>query len=142
MKLIVIRSEKGNISYSDIVEGELSQTVKRISEEVIKEWDPELSDFIVLKDTREVDLPLPLKPELVDMLRRIGSLGRKSTKAVVKFPIYTISFENMMIDEDKYIENKIYLIAPYINDDIKAELESEAMEITSQKSPPSGIEAE
>ncbi|MDP8003355.1 MAG: DUF2286 domain-containing protein [Caldisphaera sp.] len=142
MKVLIIRAEKGSIISSEIKDGEIAKIVKNKSEDAMKEWNPELSDFIVLKDEREVDFPLPLKPELVDIMRNIGSLSRTSDKAIARFPIYTISFENMMISEDNYVEHKIYLIAPYINDDIKIELEKEATEITTEKTGPEGIEEE
>lgn len=142
MKVIIIRSEMGKIISSEVTEGELDQIVKRKSEDAMKEWNPEISDFIVLRDVRELDLPLPLNPELVDILRNVGTLSRTSEKAIVRFPIYTISFENMMIGEDNYVEHKIYLISPYINEDVKTELEKEAVEITTEKLAPEGIEEE
>ncbi|MFP3144599.1 MAG: DUF2286 domain-containing protein [Caldisphaera sp.] len=142
MKVIIIRSEMGKIVSSELVEGELDQIIKKKSEDAMKEWNPEISDFIVLRDVRELELQLPLNPELVDILRNVGTLSRTSEKAIARFPIYTISFENMMIGEDNYVEHKIYLISPYINDDIKTELEKEAVEITSEKTSPEGIEEE
>ncbi|MGC9133833.1 MAG: DUF2286 domain-containing protein [Caldisphaera sp.] len=140
MKVIIIRSEMGKIISSELVEGELDQIIKKKSEDAMKEWNPEISDFIVLRDVRELELPLPLNPELVDILRNVGTLSRTSEKAIARFPIYTISFENMMIGEDNYVEHKIYLISPYINEDIKTELEKEAVEITTEKVSPEGIE--
>ncbi|AFZ70860.1 hypothetical protein Calag_1138 [Caldisphaera lagunensis DSM 15908] len=142
MKIIVIRSEVGKIISSELMEGELDQIVKKKSEDAMKEWNPETSDFIVLRDIRELELPLPLDPELVDILRNVGTLSRTSEKAIARIPVYTISFENMMIGEDNYVEHKIYLISPYINDDIKTELEKEAVEITTEKAAPEGIEEE
>ncbi|MGC8572458.1 MAG: DUF2286 domain-containing protein [Caldisphaera sp.] len=142
MKVIIIRSEMGKIISSELVEGELDQIIKKKSEDAMKEWNPEISDFIVLRDVRELELPLPLNPELVDILRNVGTLSRTSEKAIARFPIYTISFENMMIGEDNYVEHKIYLISPYINEDIKTELEKEAVEITTEKVSPEGIEEE
>ena len=143
MKVIIIRSEMGKIISSELVEGELDQIIKKKSEDAMKEWNPEISDFIVLRDVRELELPLPLNPELVDILRNVGTLSRTSEKAIARFPIYTISFENMMIGEDNYVEHKIYLISPYINEDIKTELEKEAVEITTEKvSPEEGEDEE
>ena len=47
-----------------------------------------------------------------------------------------------MVSEDKYVEYKIFVIAPYINDDIKTELEAEAQDITTEKETPEGIREE
>ncbi len=142
MKVLVIRAERGKVVKDEVVEGDLKELVKRKATEALGEWDPENSDFIVLKDEREVELPLPLKPELVDLFRSIGSLSRTKDKAVARFPIYTISFENHMVSEDKYVEYKIYMLAPYIDEDIKTELEAEAQDITTEKETPGGIAEE
>ncbi len=142
MKVLTIRAERGRVVQDEVVDMDLRELVKRKAAEALSEWDPETSDFIVLKDEREVELPLPLKPELVDLFRSIGSLSRTKDKAIGRFPIYTISFENRMISEDKYVEYKIYMLAPYIDDDIKAELEAEAQDITTEKEAPGGIKEE
>ncbi|MFP3309606.1 MAG: DUF2286 domain-containing protein [Acidilobus sp.] len=142
MKVLTIRAERGKIIKSEVVDGNLKDLVKRKAQEAMNEWDPETSDFIVLKDNRELELPLPLKPELVDLFRSIGNISRTKDKAIGSFPVYTISFENRMLSEDKYVEYKIYLLAPYINDDVKTELEAEAQDITTEKEGPEGIEEE
>jgi hypothetical protein len=142
LKVLTIRAERGKIIKSEVVDGDLKDLVKRKAQEAMNEWDPETSDFIVLKDNRELELPLPLKPELVDLFRSIGNISRTKDKAIGSFPVYTISFENRMLGEDKYVEYKIYLLAPYINDDVKTELEAEAQDITTEKEGPEGIEEE
>lgn len=139
MKVLSIRAERGRIVESTVLDGDLADIVKRKAEEALREWDPGTSDFIVLKDNRELELQLPLKPELVDLFRSVGSLSRTKDKAIGTFPVYTISFENRMISEDQYVEYKIYLLAPYINDDVKTELEAEAQDITTEKEAPEGI---
>ncbi len=142
MKVLAVRAERGQVVKDEIIEGSLTDVVRRKAAEALNEWNPELSDFIVLRDYRELELPLPLKPELVDLFREIGSLSRTEDKAIGRFPVYTISFENAMKGEDQYVEYKIYLIAPYINDDVRTELEAEAQDITTEKEPPSGIKEE
>jgi hypothetical protein len=142
LKVLTIRAERGKIIKSEVVDGDLKDLVKRKAQEAMNEWNPETSDFIVLKDNRELELPLPLKPELVDLFRSIGNISRTKDKAIGSFPVYTISFENRMLSEDKYVEYKIYLLAPYINDDVKTELEAEAQDITTEKEGPEGIKEE
>lgn len=145
MKVLSIRAERGKVVQSEVVDGDLREVVKRKALEAMNEWDPATSDFIVLKDDRELEFPLPLKPEIVDLFRdlgELGSLGRTKDKAVARFPVYTISFENRMVSEDKYVEYKIYLLAPYINEDVRTELEAEAQDITTEKQGPEGIEEE
>ena len=142
MKVVVIRSERGKITEKSVVEGKIEDIVKDAARKALEEWEPANSDFIAIKDLREVELDLPLNPDLVDFLREYGSLSRVKDKAVARIPIYTISFDNVMISEDRYIENKIYLIAPYINDDLVAELESMAAEYTAERTTAPGIEEE
>ncbi len=142
MKVVVIRSERGRITEKSVVEGKIEDIVKDAARKALEEWDPANSDFIAIKDLREVELDLPLNPDLVDFLREYGSLHRVKDKAVVRIPTYTISFDNVMVSEDRYIENKIYLIAPYINDDLTVDLESMAAEYTAEKTAAPGIEEE
>ena len=140
MKVLSVRAERGKVVESVVVDGDLAEVVKQRAQQALSEWDPRTSDFIVLKDYRELELPLPISPDLVDLLREVGELSRTKDKAIARFPVYTISFENTMVSEDKYVEYKIYLIAPYINEDVKTELEAEAQDITTEKEPPAGIE--
>ena len=140
MKVLSVRAERGKVVESVVIDGDLAEVVKQRAQQALSEWDPRTSDFIVLKDYRELELPLPISPDLVDLLREVGELSRTKDKAIARFPVYTISFENTMVGEDKYIEYKIYLIAPYINEDVKTELEAEAQDITTEKEPPAGIE--
>ncbi len=138
--MLVIRSEKGRIVESDVVEGSLTDVVKDAARKALEEWDPEVSDFVVLKDLKEIELELPIDPKLFDLLREYGGLVRKGNVALAKLPVYTISFDNRMITEDSYVENKIYLVTLYINDDLKTQMEVEASSITSEKEVPEGIE--
>ncbi len=140
VKVLVLRSEKGRITEKEIIEGDLVEVVRSVAKKALEEWDPSSSDFIALKDLKEVELKLPLKPEVVDLLREYGSLARAGDKAVGQIPVFTISFDNMMLGEDKIIENKIYLIAPYLSEDIETELEAMAAEYTAEREEAPGIE--
>jgi Uncharacterized protein conserved in archaea len=60
LKVLVIRAERGKVVKDEVVEGELKDVVKSKALEALNEWSPETSDFIVLKDERELELPLPL----------------------------------------------------------------------------------
>jgi len=139
-RILIVRSEKGRIVESDVVEGRLTDVVKDTARRALEEWDPEMSDFVVLKDVKEVELELPIDPDLFDVLKEYGGLVRKGSVALARLPVYTISFDNRMITEESYVENKIYLVTLYINDDLKAQMEVEATSITSEKEAPEGIE--
>ncbi|MCE4602086.1 MAG: DUF2286 domain-containing protein [Desulfurococcales archaeon] len=140
VKVLVLRSEKGRITEKEVVEGDLLDVVRSVAKRALEEWDPANSDFIALKDLKEVELELPLRPDVVDLLREYGSLARAGGKAVGQMPVFTISFDNMMVGEDKIIENKIYLIAPHLGEDIETELEAMAAEYTAEREEAPGIE--
>jgi len=142
LKVLVIRAEEGKVTESSVVEGELEAVVKEVARKALEEWDPRVSDFIVIKEVREVTLGLPIPGKLVDILRPFGLRRKGSKEAAFDLVVYTISFDNRLVSEEEgsYIENKIYLIAPYINDDLRAELEAQAAGIVSPKQAPEGIE--
>jgi len=140
LKVLVIRAEYGKVVESDIVEGDLYEVTKEEVKRVIDEWEPRKSDFVVARDVREIEIKLPIDPALYDALRDAGiPLSRGKDKASAMLPIILVSFDSTIITEDEYQENKVLLIAPYINDDLRAELEAEAAEITSPKKGAEGI---
>ena len=142
MKVLVVRAEEGRVTESEVVEGELEEVVRRVAAKALEEWDPRVSDFIVIREVREVTLNLPIPGHLVDKLRPFGLRRKGSNEAAFDLVVYTISFDNRLVSEEEgsYIENKIYLIAPYIDDSLRAELEAQAAEIVTVKRPPEGIE--
>ncbi len=126
-KILVIRSEKGRIVESKIVEGELQEIVRKITLKALEEWNLEKSDFIIIKETREIEAQ-SVNLETIEALKKYEDL--KIEKDRIQMPIYTISFDSTMIEENNYIENKIYLITLYVNEETKNLLEIEAVEIT------------
>jgi len=141
LKVLVIRSEEGKIVESRVVEGDFFQVVKDVTGEAYREWEPASSDFIVMRDFIEAEVDLPLDPQLFDFLREYGELAKSgSGKASIVFPFFTISFDNRMVDQENFIDRKVYVVAPYVNDDIRAELEAEAVRTTAPRGSPSGIQ--
>lgn len=140
LKVVVIRAEQGRIVESDIVEGELYEIVKEEARRALEAWRPETSDFVVARDYRDVEIKLPISPELYDRLREMDvPLSKEGDKAVASIPIILISYDSEMLTEEEYLEKKIMLIAPYLTDEVKVELESEAVGITSPSEKPEGI---
>ncbi len=140
LKVVVIRAEYGKIVESDIVEGDLFDIVKEEARQALEAWKPETSDFVVARDFREIEIKLPIPPELYDRLREMGiPLSRAGDKAVASIPIVLISYDSEMITEEEYQENKIILIAPYLSEEVKMDLENEAAGITSPSEKPEGI---
>lgn len=128
-KILIIRAEDGRVVKTLIEEGVLEEVVKKYASQALSEWEPIYSDFIVLKDKYEVRLKLPIKPEQYEIIARFRPERTPDGYAVFNIPIYTISFDNFW-DNETYKDRKMYLIAPYVDEAIKAELEAAAADST------------
>ncbi len=130
-KILVIRAENGEIIESNIIDGSIEDIVKKYATIALNEWDPSYSDFIVMKDKYEVKLKLPLTREQFERFSKF-SLRREEGFAVFDVPLYVISFDNVWVEGD-YLDRKIYLIATYVDDKVKRDLEVIARENTSPR---------
>ncbi len=72
---VVIYIENENIANKEIVKSSLTDTVKNYVKKLLDKWNPEESDFIVLKVPQTVSLDLPLSKELY---RKVEKYGVKS----------------------------------------------------------------
>jgi len=132
--LIVIRAEEGRVEESLVFDARLEETVKDIAKHAMEEWDPSRSDFIVVKDNLEVTVTGELVEEVAAELEEQGRIVRSESGVKALIPVYYISFDTEMVDDDNYIDRKIYLIAPLVYSGLKDELEAHAAQLTS---PPS-----
>ncbi len=124
-KVLVIRAEDGRIVQSTIEEGRIEDIVKNYARRALNEWEPIYSDFVVLRDKYEVRLKLPISPEQFEKFSKYGLERTPDGYAVFSITIYTISFDNFWV-EGSYQDRKMYLIAPYVDENIKKELEEAA----------------
>jgi len=124
-KVLVIRAEDGRIVQSTIEEGRIEEIVKNYARRALSEWEPIYSDFVVLRDKYEVRLKLPISPEQFEKFSKYGLERTPDGYAVFSITIYTISFDNFWV-EGSYQDRKMYLIAPYVDENIKKELEEAA----------------
>jgi len=129
-KTLVLSVESGNIVSSKIVEDELEEVVKKIVVEVLPKWSPKTSDLIAMKYEHEITLRLPLSKELYETLSKYGLSRKSSSEVIARLPVYVISYENRWVGED-LIDEKVYVISPYINDEIKNDVELLAIDLTS-----------
>ncbi len=129
---MVVRAENGKIVDSQIIDGEIIDVVKKVAAKAIEEWDPEFSDYIVMKDKYEVSLKLPLTKEQFERFRKFGLRRTSDGYATFDIPVYVISFENQWVEND-YVDRKIYLVSIYVDDNIKKELEDWAASSTSEE---------
>jgi len=129
MKIIVLKSENGKITSENIVEGKFSDVLKEIATMALKEWNETTSDFVIMKDTQDVKIPKPLKPEVYETIKNF-LVGRDEKFAHARIPLYIISFENEWND-DNFVDKKVYVVSYYLNEENKKELEEYAKDITS-----------
>ncbi|MEM4576616.1 MAG: DUF2286 domain-containing protein [Candidatus Nezhaarchaeales archaeon] len=130
-KSILIHSERGNIKRVVEMDGPLHETVKKAALEALQMWNPETSDFVVMKDSYTKTLKLPLSKEDYDFYSKF-ELRRSSKEAEVVIPIYITSFNNEWRETD-YYDNEIFIIAPKLPPEDLEELKKRAMIATSEE---------
>jgi hypothetical protein len=131
MKVLVLRSEEGNVTKKDIIEGELNKVLRSVASNALNEWNETSSDFTIMKDMYEVKIPLPLKPQTYEAIKNYLK-SRSKSEAIAEIPIYIISFENKWIESD-YRDLKVYIVAPYVDDNIEKEIIDYAKQVTSEQ---------
>ncbi|HIP65970.1 MAG TPA: DUF2286 domain-containing protein [Pyrodictium sp.] len=129
-KIVVVKSVEGKIEDSRIVEGRLPDVVKEIARKTLEEWDPEKSDFTIIKARYELRYKLPISPDLYDIIDELNlEKFREGNNLIVVVPVYTISFDNEWL-EDKYHDKAVYVVTYYIDEEEKKQIEEYAVETT------------
>ena len=127
---LVILSEKGALKKKERVKVEsVIGFVKEKSTEAIEMWDPTRSDFSVIRDEYPVPLELPIRPEDYERYKKYGLQRIDSKTATVRVPVYVISFDNVIV-EDSYRDNRVILVAPWVDEKVEEELCKYAVELT------------
>ncbi len=112
---IIVHIEKNKVSKKEIVKGNLISVVKEYAKKLIDEWDPETSDFIILRDNYTVTYKVPLKRDIADKVRRYGA-RRVGDKVEVLVPVFEITSSNRWVEGTFQADNFI-VIMPYIDDE-------------------------
>ncbi len=98
----------------------------------LEEWNPENSDFTAIRTKFEVRYKLPINPELYDALQELGlEMFREGNELVVNIPVLTISFDNAWLG-DSYLDKRMYIVAPYIDDGEVQQLEEYLVDATKE----------
>ncbi|BFH74450.1 DUF2286 domain-containing protein [Sulfurisphaera javensis] len=129
MKVIIIKSENGNVSKKDIIEGDLGSVLRKAATEALAEWNENASDFIIMKDMHEVHIPLPLKPQTYEALKNFLK-SRTKTEAIAEIPVFVISFDNEWVESD-FKDKRVYVVSPYIDENSEKEITEYAKQVTS-----------
>lgn len=131
MKLLIVRAEEGEVKDSQIVEGELNNTLKNVVIKTLELWDPIKSDLIIVRHRHEITVKLPIKREQYEAYLQFN-LRRKGDTATFEVPVYLVSFENQWIGEN-IVDSKVFVVSPYIDDYVAEKVIELAKNITSQK---------
>jgi hypothetical protein len=137
-KVLVVKSVMGKVESKDVVEGDIYEVVRQVTQKALSEWEPLFSDFVVVRDKYEVSLKLPLKPEDFERYSKFGLRRTPYGYAVFEVPVYLISYENEWRGDD-YVDKKVYLVSLYVNDEIMNEMVEWAAEATREAPPSAGL---
>ena len=129
-KALLILAEYGEVKETRIVEGSPHAVVKEVVRSVLDVWNPITSDLLVVRHRHEIRLRLPITKEQYELysrynLRRIGG-----DLAAFEVPVYIVSYENKRVNND-LVDVKIVMVSPYIDENVKKQLEELAESITS-----------
>ncbi len=124
-KIAIVEAYSGRILEKKIVEGDLEQTLKDVASELLnKKWMPTFSDFMVLRDTIEVELGLPLTKDEFNFYRKFQLRKVDAKKASASLPIYLIVYESLKISEDDFHDRGIAAVGViYRDSDIEGIIE-------------------
>ncbi|MEM1546069.1 MAG: DUF2286 domain-containing protein [Candidatus Methanomethylicia archaeon] len=129
-KIMIIYSEKGTIEKVEELNIDFWKLddIKHIIKSFIDVWNPKESDFIVLMDYLKISLPPPLSSS---QLKTYSNLNVKIEEdvATIEVPIYVISYGEHEV-KNNHLEEKIIVIAPYIDNKVKNEIMRLSEELT------------
>jgi len=132
-KVLVINFENGSVVESKVVDEAIDEVVKKLLIDILPKWSPENSDLIVMKHEHEVILKLPLSKELYESIAKFGLSRRSESEVSARIPVYVVSYDNMWVG-DELVDRKFYLVAPYVNEDVKREIELLVKDLTTPES--------
>jgi hypothetical protein len=131
VRVLVLKSESGKVTSDYLEDGNIGEVVRKTAEKALKEWNEFSSDFIIMRDSQEAKLPLPLKPDLYEKVKNFLS-GKDKTSAILKLPVFIISFDNQW-KEENFQDKKVYVVSYYVTEELKKELIDYASEVTSEE---------
>jgi len=126
-EIVVIVIENGEVRKIEKKSGELEDVVKDIARKELEEWDVTSSDFVVLRDSYSLTLPLPLTKEQYEKLHKYG-IKRRGNVAEVDLPIFEISREISFEGEEGPSAGRVIVVAPYVNDDVTRDIANQVTE--------------
>ena len=121
---IVARIRNYALVSSEVVSGKVTDVVRRVAAELLKEWDPERGDFMVLRDDRVIQVKLPLpSPELYDRLKNYN-IRRSGDSAEATIPVYEIIYSGDWVGGGFRAEEAV-LVFPFISSELNNQIISD-----------------
>jgi len=128
---LVIRCKDGVITDEAIKQGDLLETLKQEVAATLKEWNPRESDLMVFSTQNEAQVSAPIDKQMLELLKPF-SPSRQGDKVVFNLPIYVISYKIEHLSEKEFRDRAVVIVAPYINEELKGQLESWSVELTAK----------
>lgn len=129
-KVMMIYSERGAIKKVEELDANFGKLndIKNIIKNFVDVWNPQESDFVVLADSLKISLLLPLSS---NQLRAYSNFNirREGNVATIEVPVYVVSYGGREV-KNEYFEEKVIVIAPYIDDKVKNEIMKLSEELT------------
>ncbi len=130
MKTLVVKAVQGNIVSKHLEDKPYTQVVKDVVAAAVNEWNPEKSDLTVIRAKLEVEYKHPISPELYDKILELNlNAYRQGDLVVVEVPLFVISYDNEWLG-DTYHDKAIYVVAPYLDDNMINAVASYATDTT------------
>ncbi len=132
--ILVVRSVEGKIEDVKIYEDKsLEDVLREYVKKAADEWNPQLSDFTVMRTYYELRYKLPIPPELYDIANELGlEMEREGNELIIKLPVFTISFDNRW-SGDTYRDLKVYVVTYLIEDSVQKHIMEYAAETTGKE---------
>ena len=111
---VVATISKSTVVKKEIVEGDVYEVVKGVASELLKRWEPSVSDFIILRDFYTVQYPIPVSKELIEKIKRF-SPKRVENSVQVALPVFEIVYGAQWSGDSIQVEEAT-VVFPYIDE--------------------------
>lgn len=129
---LVIRCEDGVIVEESVRQGDIEETLKQEIVATLKAWDPKQSDLMVFSTQNEARVSAPITKEMLELLKPY-SPSRQGDEVVFNLPIYVIAYKIENVSGKEFRDRAVVIVAPYISDELKAQLERWGEELTAKE---------
>ncbi len=133
--IAVIEAYSGKIVSKKTLTGDLEEVVKEEAGRLLKEkWIPTFSDFMVLKETIDVELKLPLTTEQLNLYKKYKLRKTGPDTAVASLPIYIIVYESLKLSEDEYHDRGVAAVTVFGREEDLEQIEDLLVQTTMKPS--------